>query len=1186
MALTRIPTIQITDNAVTTAKIDDATIIETDIVDGTITNAMVDASAAIAHTKLAVGTAAPLNVGTGANQILQLNGSGVLPALDGTQLTGIQTDFSPLENQIAKLGLHIGAVDQLTKYQMIDQVIDSYEDATGIVAYNGVAGVSAMGDSSSYARKVTASGNVAASTAQKKIGTHSIVFDGSGDKLEVAADAVFEVAPTDPYTIEFWFKMNDITTRKQFFGGGTWTSSGTPTSWVIDYQNNTNSNDQYIRWARYGTNASYTWGYAADTEWHHLAIVMPGDGTQKLYFDGTQQASASVGDTWHTSSDTVKIGMSGLSGQDMNGYMDEIRISDVARYSANFTPSTTAFTSDANTLLLIHGEAQAAVPNTGSSQGAEPQGIVGEKYCKGQPVEKYAITAVGDYSSSKSYKTGDRRSSITVTHSGLTVAGGTVNAMLDGVSNSYGNSAWFAAPVSAGAYLRFEFDSAKVIIENKWYQNTTHSGATWQWQGSNDATTWTNIGSPFQMICNVANQGTVNTQLNGNTTSYTYYQMLYVSGSNNANPYWQEIEFAEIGHTVTAVGNAAASTTEKKIGTSSIAFDGSGDYLQVPNLFALYDFTIELWMYNTESNSNAHIIGNCNHTTGSGGGWGIYCNGNGVLKFNSYGNSWNTGDTNIGWSTSTWHHVAVTRSGTTVKIWLDGVEKYSATKSAAILGGPTNLGIGADNGATSSMDFVGYMDEIRISNTARYTSAFTPSTTAFTSDAWTELLIHGEAQAAVPASDSMELFSTTTTANSAVTKADILIQTEDEIGTSTINTDIKAGVSRDALNYVETTLVNKGTWGTNKHILAANDVTIPGTVMTKIITVAASKLVTDGTSQATLTLTEGYTYKFDTSDSTMSGHTFSFATAADAAGSTQYTTGVTTNGTPGNAGAYTQIVVAASAPTLYYYCANHGSMGGTANTPAETSTTSMRYKIETKNQSYIAPFSDYSGSAHTVGVNGSVALSTTTKKIGTSSIYFTGGKLEIPSSTDFDFAGDFTIEYWINSTDTGTTSSSTNSRVMSRGDHPDEWFIRADSSSGVEAMKLQFGGTDDLNLHTGGTADTWADGTWHHFAVTRDGNTVRLYIDGTQIDTTTVSGAFDAGDGANLYIGNEDDNSEDFHGYLDEIRISNNCRYPSGTTFTPSTTAFTSDANTKLLIHGDGASGKVTRIHGTSLAWS
>ena len=138
MALTRIPSTQITDNAVTTAKIDDATVIETDIVDGTITNTMVDASAAIAHTKLAVGTAAPLNVGTSANQILQLNGSGVLPALDGTQLTGIQTDFSPLERQLARLALHIGAVEQLTKFSMIDQCVDNYEDASGITAYNAV----------------------------------------------------------------------------------------------------------------------------------------------------------------------------------------------------------------------------------------------------------------------------------------------------------------------------------------------------------------------------------------------------------------------------------------------------------------------------------------------------------------------------------------------------------------------------------------------------------------------------------------------------------------------------------------------------------------------------------------------------------------------------------------------------------------------------------------------------------------------------------------------------------------------------------------------------------------------------------------------------------------------------------------------------------------------------------------
>ena len=105
--------------------------------------------------------------------------------------------------------------------------------------------------------------------------------------------------------------------------------------------------------------------------------------------------------------------------------------------------------------------------------------------------------------------------------------------------------------------------------------------------------------------------------------------------------------------------------------------------------------------------------------------------------------------------------------------------------------------------------------------------------------------------------------------------------------------------------------------------------------VTVVSTDSGNKYFIDGVQQATVNIAEGFTYKFDQSDSSNLYHPLRFSTTSNGthSGGTEYTTGVTTNGTPGNSGAYTQITVAASAPTLYYYCSNHSGMGGQANTP-------------------------------------------------------------------------------------------------------------------------------------------------------------------------------------------------------------------------------------------------------------
>ncbi len=98
-------------------------------------------------------------------------------------------------------------------------------------------------------------------------------------------------------------------------------------------------------------------------------------------------------------------------------------------------------------------------------------------------------------------------------------------------------------------------------------------------------------------------------------------------------------------------------------------------------------------------------------------------------------------------------------------------------------------------------------------------------------------------------------------------------------------------------------------------------------------------------SAVTLNLQEGGTYTFDQSDSSNATHPLRFYTASDKTGG-EYTTGVTTTGTPGSSGAKTVITVAASAPTLYYQCSSHAGMGGQANTNSTFGSTNFSGSVE------------------------------------------------------------------------------------------------------------------------------------------------------------------------------------------------------------------------------------------------
>ena len=174
------------------------------------------------------------------------------------------------------------------------------------------------------------------------------------------------------------------------------------------------------------------------------------------------------------------------------------------------------------------------------------------------------------------------------------------------------------------------------------------------------------------------------------------------------------------------VGNAQISTTQSKFGGSSMSFDGTGDYLNIPGnaIFNVSsgDFTIEYWKYHV--NNSAYQT---DFYTGNGGTISLAVGIDNTLHPYIQGSSGQV-NSSVTITAGTWNHIAWVKSGSTITGYLNGVSMGSSF-AVTIGSNTTTVIIGYFPGYGQYTN--GYIDDLRITKGyARYTANFTPPTAA------------------------------------------------------------------------------------------------------------------------------------------------------------------------------------------------------------------------------------------------------------------------------------------------------------------------------------------------------------------------------------------------------------------------------------------------------------------------
>jgi hypothetical protein len=609
----------------------------------------------------------------------------------------------------------------------------------------------------------------------KKYGMGSYYFDGSGDFVLAPAKDDYNFGSGD-FTIECWVRfINTTTSSDGIIDTGSTLNSANGNQWFI-YRNG-----NILRFGRHAVAdlLTYNTSSLSPYTWYHIAVTRD-NGELSMFIDGVRVAST-VYSGWVIDGSNVRIGAI-TTPYYMNGYIDDVRLTKgIARYG----PETALLlngngTNDANNNVFKDSSSNDfTITRNGSvTQGSfSPFPLNGASY---NP-SVHGGSGYFDGSSILSLPAGNSAFDIGSTY--------TIESWV--YVDDFNNGIIFGmAPIDVTFFkyilVRLR-TNGRIRVECRSNTGQPDSSVT-SVESTLPITSkqWNHVAFSVNAgVCKIyingveSGSGSVNTYNFGTNTSYislgyvlnnfswTSFGYSYFTGyisnfriikgtalyTSNFTPSTSPLtnvtntslllNFTNGGvidsagrNDLVTVGNAKISTAVTKYGSGSIYFDGTGDYLQIPDnaslfLLGMSDFTVEAWVRGNAYGGYQGLWTNRTNENVNGAVWiGFEGTAFGVF-FESTGIKTNTGvmQNNI------WQHVAITRRSGTFYVWVDGVNLQSSANGVNFNSGVSCL-VGVQG------NFNGYIDDLRITKgVAVYTSNFTPPTSQLTITNTTDLSV-------------------------------------------------------------------------------------------------------------------------------------------------------------------------------------------------------------------------------------------------------------------------------------------------------------------------------------------------------------------------------------------------------------------------------------------------------------